>query len=46
MKDGEVSVQKLIVNWFEHLKKFMFLTGSKYLNELKNNKLIKKEELF
>ena len=46
MKDGEDAVQYLIVNWFEHLKKVMFLTGSKYLNELKKDKLIKKEELF
>ena len=46
MKDGEDAVQKLIVNWFEHLKKVMFLTGSKNLNQLKKNKLIKKKELF
>lgn len=46
MKNGEEAVQKIIVNWFEHLKKIMFLTGSHNLNELKKNKLIKKEELF
>jgi isopentenyl-diphosphate Delta-isomerase len=46
MKDGEDAVQKLVVNWFEHLKKVMFLTGSKNLNQLKKDKLIKKEELF
>jgi isopentenyl-diphosphate delta-isomerase len=46
MKDGEDAVQKLIVNWFEHLKKVMFLTGSKNLNQLKKDKLIKKKELF
>lgn len=46
IKDGEEAVQRIIVNWFEYLKKIMFLTGSKNLIELKTNKLIKKEELF
>lgn len=46
MNDGEDAVQKKIVNWFDYVKKIMFLTGSKNLNELKKNKLIKKEELF
>lgn len=46
IKDGEKAVQKIIVNWFEYVKKVMFLTGSENLNELKKNKLIKKEELF
>ncbi len=46
MNDGEESVQKKIVNWFEYLKKIMFLTGSKNLIELRNTKLIKKGELY
>ncbi|MDP2363515.1 MAG: type 2 isopentenyl-diphosphate Delta-isomerase, partial [Ignavibacteria bacterium] len=46
MKNDEDTVKKLIVNWFEHLKKIMFLTGSKNLDQLKKNKLIKKKELF
>lgn len=46
MKNGEEEVIKLILNWFGYLKKVMFLTGSKNLNELKNKKTIKKEELF
>ncbi len=46
MKDGEDAVVKIIVNWFEHLKKIMYLTGSQNLIELKKCKLIKKEELF
>lgn len=46
MNDGEESVQKKIVNWFEYLKNIMFLTGSKNLIELRNNKLIKKGELY
>ena len=44
--DGEEAVKKLIVDWFEHLKKVMFLTGSQNLSELKKDKLIKKELLF
>jgi isopentenyl-diphosphate delta-isomerase len=46
MNDGGEAVQDKIVNWFDYVKKIMFLTGSNNLNELKNNKLIKKEELF
>ncbi len=46
MKKGEEEVIRLILNWFEYLKKVMFLTGSRNLSELKNKKIIKKEELF
>lgn len=46
MNDGEDAVIKLIVNWFEYLKKIMYLTGSQNLKELRNNKVIKKENLF
>lgn len=46
MKNGDDAVNKLIINWFEYLKKIMFLTGSENLTELKNGKIIKKEELF
>lgn len=46
MKNGDDAVTKLIINWFEYLKKILFLTGSECLTELKNGKLIKKEELF
>jgi len=46
MKNGDDEVTKLIINWFEYLKKIMFLTGSENLTELKNGKIIKKEELF
>jgi len=45
MKNGDETVIRLIINWFEYLKKVMFLTGSKNLIELKNGKIIKKEEL-
>ncbi len=46
INEGEEAVLKKIVNWFEHLKKIMFLTGSRNLSELKNKKTIKKEKLF
>lgn len=46
MKNGDDAVTKLIINWFEYLKKIMLLTGSENLTELKNGKIIKKEELF
>jgi len=45
MKNGDKAVSRLIINWFEYLKKVMFLTGSRNLNEFKNGKIIKKEEL-
>ena len=46
INQGEDAVIKIIVNWFEYLKKIMYLTGSQNLIELKKCKLIKKEELF
>jgi len=46
INNGEEEVQKLIVNWFEYLKKIMYLTGSQNLNQLKKNKIVKKENLF
>jgi len=46
MKQNDEAVSNLILSWFDYLKKVMFLTGSKNLNELKNKKIIKKEELY
>jgi isopentenyl-diphosphate delta-isomerase len=46
LKNGDEAVIELVLNWFEYLKKVMFLTGSRNLSELKNGKIIKKEELF
>jgi len=46
IKDGEDAVKNLVLNWFDNLKKVMFLTGSQNLDELKLDKVIKKEELF
>lgn len=45
MKIDDEAVITLILNWFGYLKKVMFLTGSKNLSELKNNKIIKKKDL-
>ncbi len=42
---GEENVFNMITEWFEVLRKIMFLTGSKNLKDLRNNKLIKKEKL-
>ena len=46
MNNDEEAVKKLVVNWFENLKKIMYLTGSQNLLQLKKDKLIKKELLF
>ncbi|MEO8231368.1 MAG: type 2 isopentenyl-diphosphate Delta-isomerase [Ignavibacteriota bacterium] len=46
IKNDEEAVKKLIVNWFQHLKKIMYLTGSQNLLQFKKDKLIKKELLF
>ncbi len=43
---GEENVVKMITEWFDVLRKIMFLTGSKNLKDLQNNKLIRREELF
>ncbi len=46
LNDNEKAVIQLIINWFDYLKKVMFLTGSKTINDLKKNKIIKREELY
>lgn len=43
--EGEEKVTRLIEEWFNVLRKIMFLTGSKNLNEFRKAKLIKREEL-
>lgn len=45
-KKGKDGVKKLIANWFDTVKKVMFLTGSSSLKELKKNKIIRKELLY
>jgi isopentenyl-diphosphate delta-isomerase len=44
--DGIDGVVDLIKDWFETVKKIMFLTGCQTVEELKKIKLVKKEELY
>ena len=44
--DDVNGVENTIKDWFETVKKIMFLTGCSTLIELKKQKLIKKEELY
>jgi len=45
-KSGVDGVSKLIEDWFETVKQIMFLTGSQTISQLRNNKLVKKENLY
>ncbi len=44
--NGVKGVKKLIYNWFETIRKIMFLTGSSSLKEIRKNKLFRKEQLY
>jgi len=46
IKSGEDEVKNLVISWFNDLKNVMFLTGSQKLDELKSDKVIKKDQLF
>ncbi len=39
-------VEKLVNDWFDYIKKIMFLTGSSSLKELRKNKLIERGSLY
>ena len=43
---GSEGVTNLITNWFETIKKIMFLTGSKSLKDLRKNKLMRRELIY
>lgn len=43
---GNEGVTTLIKNWFEDVKKIMYLTGSNNLKELRKNKLIRRSEFY
>ena len=43
---GVEGVKKLVYNWFETIRKIMFLTGSSSLKEIRRNKLFRKELLY
>ncbi len=45
-KSGVEGVKNLILSWFDFVKSIMFLTGSKSLSDLQNNKIILKEKLY
>lgn len=44
-KENTEGVEKLVKDWFDHIKKIMFLTGSSSLKELRKNKLIERGNL-
>jgi isopentenyl-diphosphate Delta-isomerase len=46
VNNGSDGVIKLIENWFDTVRKAMYLTGSQDLESFTKSKLIKKEELF
>jgi isopentenyl diphosphate isomerase/L-lactate dehydrogenase-like FMN-dependent dehydrogenase len=43
---GIDGVKKIVYNWFETIRKIMFLTGSSSLKEIRRNKIIRKELLY
>ena len=45
-RSGVNGVVKLIEDWFEDIKKIMFLTGSNSIYELQKNKIMRKEKLY
>ncbi len=45
-KNGIEGVIKLITEWFDTLKKILFLTGSSSIEDLRKGKIIRKEKLY
>jgi isopentenyl-diphosphate Delta-isomerase len=45
-KNGAEAVINMVHNWFNTLRKIMYLTGSERFSVLKENKLIRKEQMF
>lgn len=45
-KNDIEGVINLVLNWFDELKKIMFLTGSNSIAELQRKKIVKKDKLF
>jgi len=43
---GVIGVKNLVTNWFETIKKIMFLTGSNSLKEFRKNKILRRELLY
>jgi isopentenyl-diphosphate delta-isomerase len=44
-ENGETGVVEMVKEWFETVKKVMFLTGSQTVEELKMDKIVKKQDL-
>jgi len=44
--NGIEGVKNLLIDWFELIKRIMFLTGSNSIKELRKNKLIRKENFY
>jgi isopentenyl-diphosphate Delta-isomerase len=44
--NGVDGVKNLINDWFKTIKKIMFLTGSKSLNDLRKNKILRRELIY
>jgi isopentenyl-diphosphate Delta-isomerase len=44
--NGAEAVINMIQNWFNALRKIMYLTGSENLNDFKNNKIMLKERMY
>jgi len=44
--NGIDGVKNLLIDWFDTIKKIMFLTGSNTIKELRKNKLIRKENFY
>ena len=44
--NGVNGVKNLITDWFETIRKIMFLTGSKLIKDLRKNKLIRRELIY
>ncbi|RPI66258.1 MAG: type 2 isopentenyl-diphosphate Delta-isomerase, partial [Ignavibacteriales bacterium] len=45
-KNGAEGVIRLINDWFDKVRKVMYLTGSSSLQEFKKNKIVKKENFY
>ncbi|NUM61647.1 MAG: type 2 isopentenyl-diphosphate Delta-isomerase [Ignavibacteriaceae bacterium] len=43
--NGIEGVKKLVVDWFDDIRKIMFLTGSHTIKDLRKNKLLRKDQL-
>ncbi|MBV6419319.1 MAG: Isopentenyl-diphosphate delta-isomerase [Ignavibacteriaceae bacterium] len=43
--NGIEGVKKLVVDWFDDIRKIMFLTGANTIKDLRKNKLLRKDQL-